>query len=203
MATWLNENGKASKTFGSDIEKLSSQIENADKAKLLNLKKQFQEISTSAKSMGLTGETAIEKIINSFKNLSSILVGGSFAMYAVNSLKEVYNSVLAIDSAMVNIKKVTDETAQTYTKFASDASNAAIKLGVTVTEIMNSTADFVRLGYSLKDAFTLSQTAAIYKNVSYTDMETATKSIVSTMKAFRIEAKDSTSIIDKLNEGWE
>ena len=158
------------------------------------------EITTSAKSMGITGETAIEKIINSFKNLSSMLLGGSFAMYAVHSLKEVYNNVIAIDSAMVNIKKVTDETSETYRKFSVDASNSAVKLGVTITEIMNSTADFVRLGYSLKDAFTLSETASIYKNVAYTDISTATKDIVSTMKAFKIEAKDSTSIIDKLNE---
>lgn len=200
ITTWLNDNSKAVKVFGEDIEKLSSQIENADKAKLLNLKKQFQEITTSAKSMGLTGETAIEKIINSFKNLSSIVIGGSFAMYAVHSLKEIYNNVIAIDAAMVNVKKVTDETSDTYNKFVSNSSNAAVKLGVTVTEIMNSTADFVRLGYSLKDAFTLSQTAAIYRNVSYTDIGTATKDIVSAMKAFKIEAKDSTSIIDKLNE---
>ena len=200
ITTWINDNSKAVKVFGEDIEKLSSQIENADRAKLLNLKKQFQEITTSAKSMGLTGETAIEKIINSFKNLSSIVLGGSFAMYAVHSLREVYNNVIAIDTAMVNVKKVTDETSDTYNKFVSDSSNAAVKLGVAVTEIMNSTADFVRLGYSLKDAFTLSQTAAIYRNVSYTDIGTATKDIVSAMKAFKIEAKDSTSIIDKLNE---
>ena len=200
ISTWTNENSKALKIFADDIEKLSGQIEKADKYKLLNLKKQFLEITTSAKSMGLTGETAVEKIINSFKNLSSILLGGSFAMYAVHSLKEVYNNVILIDSAMVNVKKVTDETAETYRKFAADASNSAIKLGVTVTEIINSTANFVRLGYSLKDAFTLSQTAAIYKNVAYTDIDTATKDIVSTMKAFKIEAKDSTSIIDKLNE---
>ena len=121
-------------------------------------------------------------------------------MYAVHSLKEVYNNVIAIDSAMVIVKKVTDETSETYKKFSVDASNSAVKLGVTITEIMNSTADFVRLGYSLKDAFTLSQTASIYKNVAYTDISTATKDIVSTMKAFKIEAKDSTSIIDKLNE---
>ena len=200
IITWLNDNSKAVKVFNDDIQKLSSQIETADKAKLLNLKKQFMEITTSAKRIGITGETAIEKIINSFKNLSSILLGGSFAMYAVHSLKEVYNNIIAIDSAMVNVKKVTDETSETYKKFSVDASNSAVKLGVTITEIMNSTADFVRLGYSLKDAFTLSQTASIYKNVAYTDISTATKDIVSTMKAFKIEAKDSTSIIDKLNE---
>lgn len=198
--TWSAENSKAVKVFGEDIEKLASQIENADRAKLTNLRKQFQEITTSAQSLGITGQTSIEKIINSFKNLSSILVGGSFAMYAVHALKEVYNNVTLIDTAMVNVKKVTDETSETYRKFASDAGDAAVKLGVSVTEIMNSTADFVRLGYSLKDAFTLSKTASIFKNVSYTDIGTATKDIVSTMKAFKIEAKDSTNIIDKLNE---
>jgi len=197
---WANQNSDAVKVFGDNIAKISSQIENADKVKLLNLKKQFSEITTSAKSMGITSQNAFEKIANSFKAFSSMFLGGSITMYAVQSLKEVYQNVLKLDSAVVNLKKVTDETSETYRKFILDASNEAVKLGVSITDVMNSTANFVRLGYSLKDAFSLSKTAAIYKNVSYTDMSTATTDIVSTMKAFKIEAKDSTNIIDKLNE---
>lgn len=150
--------------------------------------------------MGITSETIFEKIFGMFGKLSSMIFGGSFLIFAVNSLKEIYNNILSIDSALVNVKKVTDETAQTYKKFISDSVSTAVKLGTSVDDIMNSTADFVRHGYNMSDAFNLSQTAAIFKNVSYTDIGTASTNIISTMKAFKMEAKDSMQIIDKLND---
>ena len=43
--------------------------------------------------------------------------------------------------------------------------------------------------------------ATLYKNVGDgIDIETASEDIVSTMKAFKIEAKDAITIVDKLNE---
>ena len=200
ITTWTNQNAEATKVFAKDIEKLSSQIENADRTKLLNLKKQFQEITTSAKSMGITTENVFEKLSNGFEKISSMIIGGSVTAFAIKSLKEVYENILAIDNAIVNVKKVTDETAQTYKKFISDSVATAVKLGTSVDDIMNSTADFVRHGYNMSDAFNLSQTAAIFKNVSYTDIDTASTNIISVLRAFKIEAKDSLSVIDKLND---
>ena len=200
IQTWINQNAEAAKVFRNEIEKVKEQIENADKFKLTNLKKQFQEITTNAKAMGITSETVFEKIFSMFGKLSSMIFGGSFLIFAVNSLKEIYNNILSIDSALVNVKKVTDETDQTYQKLISDSSTWAVKLGTSIDKMMNTTADFVRHGYSLKDAFDLSKTAAIFKNVSYTDIGTASTNIISTMKAFKLEAKDSMQIIDKLND---
>ena len=200
IQTWINQNAEAAKVFRNEIEKVKEQIENADKFKLTNLKKQFQEITTNAKAMGITSETVFEKIFSMFGKLSSMIFGGSFLIFAVNSLKEIYNNILSIDSALVNVKKVTDETDQTYQKLISDSSTWAVKLGTSIDKMMNTTADFVRHGYSLKDAFDLSKTAAIFKNVSYTDIGTASTNIISTMKAFKLEAKDSMNIIDKLND---
>ncbi len=200
IQTWINQNAEASKVFRNEIEKVRNEIENADKFKLTNLKKQFQEITTNAKAMGITSETIFEKIFGMFGKLSSMIFGGSFLIFSVNSLKEIYNNILSIDSALVNVKKVTDETDQTYKNLIADSSTWAVKLGTSIDKMMNTTADFVRHGYSLKDAFDLSKTAAIFKNVSYTDIGTASTNIISTMKAFKLEAKDSMNIIDKLND---
>lgn len=200
IQVWANQNAEAAKVFRNEIEKVRNEIENADKFKLTNLKKQFQEITTNAKAMGITSETIFEKIFGMFGKLSSMIFGGSFLIFAVNSLKEIYSNILSIDSALVNVKKVTDETDQTYKNLIADSSVWAVKLGTSIDKMMNTTADFVRHGYSLKDAFDLSKTAAIFKNVSYTDIGTASTNIISVMKAFKLEAKDSMNIIDKLND---
>lgn len=59
-----------------------------------------------------------------------------------------------------------------------------------------------RMGYSLSDAEDLSDTFTIYKNVGdgIKDIEQASSSVISTMKAFGIEASNSMSIVDKFNE---
>ena len=61
---------------------------------------------------------------------------------------------------------------------------------------------FARLGYTLDEATSLADSANIYKNVGdgITDINEASQSIISTMKAFNIEAEDSISIVDKFNE---
>ena len=55
--------------------------------------------------MGITSETIFEKIFGMFGKLSSMIFGGSFLIFSVNSLKEIYNNILSIDSALVNVKK--------------------------------------------------------------------------------------------------
>lgn len=70
--------------------------------------------------MGITTEHVFEKLSNGFEKISNMIIGGSVTAFAIKSLKEVYENILAIDNAMVNAKKVKYETAQTYKKFTSN-----------------------------------------------------------------------------------
>lgn len=110
--------------------------------------------------------------------------------------------VREIDSALTELKKVTNETDETYNAFLQTASKTAGIIGTTVSEFTNATADFARLGYDLIEASNLAEAASIYKNVGdgITDISQASESIISTMKAFDIEANDAMSIVDRFNE---
>ena len=107
-----------------------------------------------------------------------------------------------IDSALTELKKVTDETDETYEKFLATASQVGSEIGSTIADFTNATADFARLGYTISEATELAKAASIYKNVGdgIESVSQATESIISTMKAFGIEAEDSMSIVDKFNE---
>lgn len=107
-----------------------------------------------------------------------------------------------IDSALTELKKVTDETDETYEKFLDTASKVGSEIGSTISDFTNATADFARLGYSIEEATKLAEAASIYKNVGdgIDSVSQATESIISTMKAFGIEAENSMSIVDKFNE---
>jgi len=128
--------------------------------------------------------------------------GGSVVYKFVSAIRQGITSVKNLDLAMTELRKVTDETEQTYDRFVKTASQSAGKIGSTVTDYVNATADFARLGYSLSESAGLAESALIYKNVGdgINNVEDATESIISTLKAFNIEAQDSMLIVDKFNE---
>ena len=74
--------------------------------------------------------------------------------------------------------------------------------GATIADTVTASADFARLGYTLDEAAQLADAALVYKNVGdgIEDVSQASESIISTMKAFGIEAENAISIVDKFNE---
>ena len=121
---------------------------------------------------------------------------------AIRGLKDMYSNVVNIDSAMTELKKVTDETDSAYSSFLTNASKCSVELGTTITDYVNSTANFARLGYSMADATQLSEVANIYSVVGdeISGIDEASSSVISTMQAFGIQANDAISIVDKFNE---
>lgn len=126
----------------------------------------------------------------------------SVVMTAYRLIRNMVSSVVELDTAMTELKKVTDETDITYEKFLVNASNRAKQLGAVLSDTVTATADFARLGYSIEDAEKLADAAVIYKNVGdgIADISDASESIIATMQAFGISADEAMNIVDKFNE---
>lgn len=122
-------------------------------------------------------------------------------MTGVQTIKKMANATIELDTAMTELKKVTNETDATYSKFLSTAAVRAKELGASLTDTVSATADFARLGFGIEEASSLADAATVYKNVGdgITDISTASESVISTMQAFGIEASDAMSIVDKFN----
>lgn len=154
-----------------------------------------------AQAAGLAGESAFGKFANSFKVMSSYITANMVFNFVKRQLRDMVQEVTAVDTAMVELRKVTEATDEQFEAFARSAGQTGRELGASVSDVINATATFARLGESLPDAEELGKVATLYKNVGDgIDIETASEDIVSTMKAFKIEAKDAITIVDKLNE---
>lgn len=123
-------------------------------------------------------------------------------MAAYRAIKQMVSAVIELDTAMTELKKVTNETDATYDRFLENAANRAKKLGSTMSDIVSATADFARLGYSISEAEKLADAAIVYKNVGdgIEDINTASESIIATMQAFGLGAEDAMLVVDKFNE---
>ena len=92
---------------------------------------------------------------------------GAMINTTIRGLKDMYSNVVDIDSAMTELKKVTNETDSAYSSFLSNASKRSVELGTTITDYVNSTASFARLGYSMSEAKELAEVANIYSVVGF------------------------------------
>lgn len=167
---------------------------------------------------GLGGECAaqqvgVTKLANSWdrfkasigkagKQLLTAFAGYNVFYKAIAEVRKGIGYVKEIDLALTELKKVTDETEESYAKFLDTAANKAGKIGSTISDFTEASANFARLGYTIEESANMAESAIIYKNVAdgLDTVEEATDSIISTMKAFGIESNDTMGIIDRFNE---
>lgn len=147
------------------------------------------------------GQKFVNAIKGKFAELTRYMSVMTVFQKALSFIKKGVTAVREIDTAMTELKKVTDETSASYERFTQTAGKVATEVGGTTSDIISSTADYARLGYDLEESTELAKNTAIYKNVGDgIDIDTATEDIVSITKAYGIAADKSMEVIDVLNE---
>lgn len=178
--------GKATDDFGDRFGNLKTKINNSSAA----IKEARENTKTFTEHVG-----GLAAKFTSWLTISQVI------MQVYRAMKEMVNVVAEVDAAMTELRKVTDETEATYSKFLDTAAVRAKAIGATISDTVNATADFARLGYSIADASVLADAAIVYKNVGdgIENISQASEGIISTMQAFGIEATNVMAIVDKFN----
>ncbi|MGX8701357.1 phage tail tape measure protein [Caproiciproducens sp.] len=205
---YFNSNTKAAEKFAPQLKQIRTELQNIINTNDLPSAQNSYKVVTSqitamkgeVKSLGIEGQSWFANLENGVKRFLTAFSGVGVLTAAIAVGRQMYHQIVDIDTAMTNLKKVSDESNSTYSQFLTNAATQAKNLGSSISDLVNSTADFARLGYGLPDANKLAQIATMYKNVGDVDIETSTKDIVSAMKAFDVQADHAQSIIDKFNE---
>ena len=102
---------------------------------------------------------------------------------------------------MTEVRKVSEGTEAQYKSFQQTVSSTAQEIASTNKELINSSADFSRLGYSLEQAESLAKNTTLFVNVGDgIDITAATEDMITAMKAFDIKAEDSIKSVDNYNQ---
>lgn len=143
-----------------------------------------------------------EELSGSLNQFSGFQIVENIIDGAINAVREMFNAVRELDAAMTELRKVTDLTEVEYSNFYKTATQMSGQVGATISDTIQATAEFARLGYNVSEATSLAEAAIIYKNVGdgITSVTQASESMISTMKAFGIEVKDASSLVDSFNE---
>jgi TP901 family phage tail tape measure protein len=166
--------------------------------KMKQLDIQFGSLKKNASEAGGILTRAFE---NAFKFLRFYLVGGMLVGF-VNSIRNGIKEVIALDTALTELNKVADLTSSQLQTFTERAYRAGVEIGRTGIEVINATTEFKRAGYELEEAFNLSQQALLLTNIGdgITDVKEASSSLIAVLKGFKMEAEDTSHVVDALNE---
>lgn len=160
-----------------------------------------EEIKTFKKEVDANNLTTSAFFRNMRIQLSQVLMQWISLQGAIRITRSLMDEVVNLDNAMVELRKVTEASDEEFEAFQKSAASTAKTLGASVSDVINATSVFSRAGFSLPEAEELGRVATLYKNVGDgITIDSAAESIISIMKAFNLEAKDSERIIDRINK---
>jgi TP901 family phage tail tape measure protein len=161
----------------------------------------LKNINIEMREANRLGKTLKQALIEGAKSFAQWTFSSGAVMELYNVARKVPKEVIAVNKAMIELIKVSSASDNELKNYFDEAADSAKKLGASISDVISATADFSRLGYNLKDASLLADVAILYKNVGDgISVDEASSSIVSTMKAFGIEAENAIRIVDIFNE---
>ena len=136
-----------------------------------------------------------------FKNAMQVFSGYDLFFEGIAQVRQGIQYIRDINTALTELKKVTDETEESYAEFLQTASKTAKVVGSTVKDITTMTAEWARLGYSMQEAASLAESTAVLLNVSeFSDATEASEALISTIQAYGYAANESMDVVNVLNE---
>ena len=206
VSEFMGKNGKAVKYYGTDLKDIFNQtVQGAELSnqELTKLKQKFIDIQNTARNAGKLGKTFFQTLREGISSFSYWTSSTFLVMKAIQSVKSGLGTVKALDTALVDLKKTTTMTNSELEDFYYSSNKVAKQMGVTTEEIINQSSAWSRLGFSSGEAATKmakfsSQFASISPGM---DIDEATTSLVSMMRAYDVEVDDVLDgILSKIND---
>ena len=199
---WIKNNSQLAEQFGNELRSLQAELKSCDGVSLKNIASEFKLIKQEAE---LTKQSTTS-FFTELKDAVIDIAGFSTIYEGIQLLKEGIETgvetVVGLDSALVDLQKTTTATASELNNFYFEANEMAKELGTTTQDAIQTTSDWSRMGLSLQDSITMGSNSSILYSISpeMSNIEQATDSLISTTKAYGIEAQDTLDgIVSKVN----
>lgn len=197
----LREHSNMSEKAKAEIRDYYNQIKSGNPSASLGvIHGKILDIVNAEEQAGRAGKSLWDIFKTSRLHQMVAQVAGMFSFYdLINGVKRGVNTVKELNTALTEMRKVSDESLQSLKNYQATTFDTADDVGTTAKQIQASTADYMRLGESLDEAANSAKTANILLNVSeFDNIEDATKSLVAMGQAYK--DLDKMTIVDKLNE---
>lgn len=201
--SWLKNNSKAAKEYGDILTELAAKQKSASSGEeLQSLNKEFKQITSEAQAKGLTGKSVREEAKRAFSQITQFAgFYGAIQNIIFEVPRQMVSAVKEVNASQIELTKVSSASPNQLNKYWDQAAESAKKYGAAINEVINSTADWSRLGYSLDEAKELSDATTLLQKVGDNmTQQSSSEGMISVLKGFQMQADQAESIVDKVNQ---
>ncbi|EGL20078.1 MULTISPECIES: phage tail tape measure protein [unclassified Paenibacillus] len=198
-------------SFTGAIEKLKKQLEELNKTfqntnAVNNYKKSLSDTDNQLKTLGNTAQASRAHVAGIGEAMASAIAGtltwgvATTAIYgSKRAMEEMLQVIIEVDTQMTHLKRVMNADTN-FEEMLNGSISMANELGQKITKINEALIDAAQAGYAAQEALDITRTATLASNVSDLSPKEAMSNLIAAMKAYKIEAKDTIQIVDKLNQ---
>lgn len=184
--------------FNAKVQVALNQEGGVTKDEVAKLNTEFLQTQARLKEIGRETDTVGNKIKEAFGSRVIQRIAQMLLLTLLRALRQVYQNVKEIDTAMTELEIVTKSTADQMDRAAKNISKSAREIGTGIADLTKSTTVYARLGYDLSDAQKLAEKTTIYAKVAGVNVNEATTNITGIIKAFNIGADGLEAVLDQL-----
>ena len=171
-----------------------------EKKKLLvDIKSDMDDLSASISGNMQKQQSWGKTLSAQIKKLTTYLTATKLITMTIGTLKSIVNEIIKLDKAFTNIQMVTGYNANQIANLREQYTKLAQSLGASVEEVAEGADAWLRMGLAVEDANKAVETSIVLSKISGMNSEEASKALITTMKAYKMNANELMGVADKLS----
>ena len=158
----------------------------------------FVSLTNQIRQAGGEAETLGQKIRRIFGEKLGYGIIASAAMMARRAVREVYNNVVELDKAVVDLQIATGKNRKEVKELVATYSELGRELGATTSEVAKGADSWLRQGYSIEETNELVRQSIMLSKLSGLESAEATQGLTSAIKGYKLEASEAAKVTDML-----
>ena len=201
IRTYMENNTKAAKEYGTALENLAKQSENATtKGEAQSINQQFKQMQSEISAKGLTGNSMFSEVKRGFSQISQFVGTYGILQSGMNKAQEMVQNTYDVDSAMTQLQMATGVSNDKAKDLMKTYSDMGHQLKATGTDVAASSTEWMKQGQSVEKSNKLAESSIKLSKVGGLSSEDATKYLTSARKGYGVtSAEDTLKIVDKLS----
>ena len=159
--------------------------------KFLNLTNQIRAAGGETENLG----TKMKRMFSEKAGYGAV---GAVLALGRRALREVYNNVVELDKAVVDLQIATGKNRQEVKELVNTYSDLGRELGATTSEVAKSADTWLRQGYNIEDTNELIKQSTMLSKLGQMESAEASTALTSSLKGYQLAASDAASVVDKL-----
>lgn len=191
MDDWFRSNSKAQDTYLNRANDIKQSVQGITKAsQQIDLNKaigQFDALKREATASGQAAMKFSDRLKMQGTRLASYYMASFGMMQSMFLVMDAFRNVAEVDTAMTELRRVTDLSANQYADIYSNLTNSAKEYGATLKDTISSTADWVKQGFNVDDAQSLAEISSMYQHIGDIEKAEANENLITAFNGYKEE----------------